>query len=48
VPEWAKEFSATANQRTYVWPSSSLCAKVVDDCMDDLMDQLRQDDSWHR
>ena len=46
-PVWEKEYSATATQRTFVYPSSSLCGKVIGDCLDDLMKQLVEDESWH-
>ncbi len=46
TPAQARAFSATARKRTYVWPTASLCGKVIDESMANLMNQLRADDSW--
>jgi Domain of unknown function (DUF4410) len=45
-PPQQEELSATATKRTYVWPTASLCGKVLDESMNKLMAQFRDAKVW--
>jgi len=47
TPSLRQDYVAQATKRTYVWPTSSLCAEVVNACLENLMAQIRADDWWH-
>ena len=37
------QYTATCQERTYVWPSSDMMARVVSACLDDIARQFRED-----
>jgi uncharacterized lipoprotein YajG len=41
-------FSSSKTTRTYVWPSEKLLSEVMDECMNDLMQQIKTDTTWKR
>lgn len=46
APARREAFSARAVERTYLWPSESICSGVIDRAMADLMGQFRKSKIW--
>jgi hypothetical protein len=40
------DYSCKKTERTYVWPTAKLAGKVLDSCLDDIMNQLREERIW--
>jgi uncharacterized lipoprotein YajG len=43
--EQTSHYSTTCTERTYAWPGDDLIARVISDCVNDLSDQFRNDES---
>jgi uncharacterized lipoprotein YajG len=41
-------FSSSKTTRTYVWPSEKLLSEAMDECMNDVMQQIKTDSTWKR
>jgi hypothetical protein len=41
-----KVYAATGKKRTYAWPSTSLLGETIDQCLDQLMNKIRNDAVW--
>jgi uncharacterized lipoprotein YajG len=41
-----RDYSCKKTKRTYAWPTAKLAGKVLDACLDDIMNQIRMDKVW--
>jgi uncharacterized lipoprotein YajG len=48
IPQEGATFSCNASTRTYTWPTKELVAGVVDECLLELMSEMRRSPIWRR
>jgi len=41
-----KVYLCNQTARTYIWPSEKLCSQVIENCINDLMNQIKSDKVW--